>query len=79
VRSAVRKGGRKGKGTQQAPGTSSECVMRVCAEVSARARSVLPVLVTSFDVAMRDRAFLEREYWRFIVVDEVRHVSRAYY
>ena len=31
---------------------------------------VLPVLVTSYDICMRDQRFLENRKWKFLVVDE---------
>lgn len=31
---------------------------------------VLPVVVTSYDICMRDQRFLENRKWKFLVVDE---------
>lgn len=33
---------------------------------------VMPVVITSYEVVMRDRRFLERHNWKLLVVDEVR-------
>mmetsp|Transcript_21170 Transcript_21170/g.36081 ORF Transcript_21170/g.36081 Transcript_21170/m.36081 type:complete len:977 (+) Transcript_21170:36-2966(+) len=35
----------------------------------------LPVVVTSFDIAMRDRPFLQQHQWRFLVVDEAHRLK----
>jgi hypothetical protein len=35
----------------------------------------LPVLVTSFDIAMRDRFFLAQHEWKFLVVDEAHRLK----
>jgi len=51
-------GGRGGKKSDSGKGVSGDL------------DDVLPVVVTSYDICMRDQRFLENRKWRFLVVDE---------
>ena len=35
-----------------------------------RIAKVMPVIITSYEIVMRDRKFLQRWLWKYIIVDE---------